>query len=191
MLMRHLIPILVVCLGPLLPVSAQVATIGRGDAVKVTVRSVPEKDMNMLNGVYKVDANGRLIGLPFLQGGITAADLTEGQLAQNITAAYKAAGIYKNPSFTVFVDAPPTARRITVGGQVNRPGNQDYVENMTIFQAFTNAGGAAKFGQKKRVYLLRPGQDKMEYDMDNDAHKTIRLMPNDVVEVDAKKWWEP
>ena len=189
--MRYLTTFLILCLASLLPVSAQVAVIGPGDAVKIAVRGVPEKDMSMLTDIYKVDANGRLVGLPFLQGGINAAGLTEGQLAQNITAAYKAAGIYSNPSFTAIVDAPPQTRRITVGGRVNRPGAQDYVENMTIFQAFTGAGGADKFGQKKRVFLLRPGQDKLTYNMDNDADKTIRLLPNDVVQVDEKKWWEP
>lgn len=189
--MRNLSILLLFCLVCLFPVSAQVATIGPGDAVKVTVRSVPEKDMAMLTGVYKVDANGRLVGLPFLQGGLTAAGLTEGQLAQNITAAYKAAGIYTNPSFTAIVDSPPQARRITVGGRVVRPGPQDYVENMTIFQAFTGAGGADRFGQKKRVFLLRPGQAKQTYNMENDSDKIVRLLPNDVIEVDVKKMWEP
>ncbi|MFM7181462.1 MAG: polysaccharide biosynthesis/export family protein [Verrucomicrobiales bacterium] len=187
----RLLCILLLCLAALSPISAQVATIGAGDAVKVTVRSVPEKDMNMLNGVYKVDANGRLVGLPFLQGGLQAAGLTEGQLAQNMTAAYKNAGIYSNPSFTAIVDAPPQARRITVGGQVGRPGPQDYVENMTIFQAYTAAGGADRFGQKKRVFLLRPGEDKKTYNMEKDADKVVRLLPNDVVEVDNKRVWEP
>jgi protein involved in polysaccharide export with SLBB domain len=183
--------ILFFCLATLFPVSAQVATIGPGDAVKVTVRSVPEKDMAMLNGVYRVDANGRLIGLPFLQGGLQAAGLTEGQLAQNMAAAYKNAGIYSNPSFTAFVDAPPQTRRITVGGRVVRPGPQDYIEGMTMFQAFTGAGGADRFGQKKRVFLLRPGQAKQSYNMEKDDDKSVRLLPNDVIEVDTKKAWEP
>lgn len=189
--MRSLQLILAFLLATLLPVSAQVATIGPGDAVKVTVRSVPEKDMAMLNGVYKVDANGRLVGLPFLQGALQASGLTEGQLAQNITAAYKAAGIYTSPSFTAIVDTPPTARRITVGGRVIRPGPQDYVENMTVFQAFTAAGGADRFGQKKRVFLLRSGQEKQTFNMENDADKVVRLLPNDTLEVDAKRAWEP
>lgn len=188
--MRHL-TILLLFLAALLPASAQVATIGPGDAVKVTVRSVPEKDMAMLTGVYRVDANGRLIGLPFLQGGLQAAGLTEGQLAQNMAAAYKNAGIYSNPSFTAFVDAPQQTRRITVGGRVIRPGTQDYIEGMTIFQAYTGAGGADRFGQKKRVFLMRPGQDKQTYNMEKDPDKVIRLLPNDVIEVDTKKAWEP
>jgi protein involved in polysaccharide export with SLBB domain len=189
--MRVLSLFLFFCLAALFPVSAQVATIGPGDAVKVTVRSVPEKDMSMLTGVYKVDANGRLVGLPFLQGTLQAAGLTEGQLAQNIAAAYKAAGIYTSPSFTAIVDTPPQARRVTVGGRVNRPGPQDYIEGMTIFQAFTGAAGADRFGQKKRVFLTRAGQPKQTYNMDKDEDKAVRLLPNDVIEVDTKKAWEP
>lgn len=182
---------LIFCLAALCPLQAQVATIGPGDAVKVTVRSVPEKDMAMLTGVYKVDANGRLVGLPFLQGALQAAGLTEGQLAQNITAAYKSAGIYTSPSFTAVVDTPPQARRITVGGRVIRPGPQDFVENMTLFQAYTGAGGADRFGQKKRIFLLRPGGVKQTYNIEKDADKVVRLLPNDVIEVDAKRAWEP
>ena len=189
--MRTIQVVLLLCLAALTPLHAQVATIGPGDAVKVTVRSVPEKDMAMLSGVYKVDANGRLVGLPFLEGALQAAGLTEGQLAQNITAAYKAAEIYSSPSFTAIVDTPLQARRITVGGKVLRPGPQDFVENMTIFQAYTGAGGADRFGSKKRVFLMRPGQPKQTYSMENDEDKVVRLLPNDVIEVDNKRAWEP
>jgi hypothetical protein len=62
---------------------------------------------------------------------------------------------------------------------------------MTIFQAYTGAGGADKFGQKKRVFLLRPGQARQTYNMDKDADKEVRLLPNDVIEVDNKGAFEP
>jgi protein involved in polysaccharide export with SLBB domain len=169
---------------------AQVPKVGPGDAVKVTVRGVPDTESTMVNGVYKVDANGLLVGLPYLEGSLQAAGLTEGQLSQNITAAYKMADIYTKASFTAIVDSPPMARQITVGGRAIRQGPQNYFENMTIYDAFTAAGGADKFGQRKRVFLLRPGEPKQEYNMDNDEHKTVRLLPNDTIVVDPKKAWE-
>ncbi len=169
---------------------AQVPKVGPGDAVKVTVRGVPDSESQMINGVYKVDANGLLVGLPYLEGAIQAATLTEGQLSQNIAAAYKNADIYTKASFTAIVDSPPMARQITVGGRATRQGPQNYYDNMTIYDAFTAASGADKFGQRKRVFLLRAGEEKKVYNMDNDEHKGTRLLPNDTIVVDPKKPWE-
>ena len=170
---------------------AQVAKIGVGDAVKLSVRGVPDQQSVMLNGVYKVDQSGLLVGLPFLERNIQAAGLTEGQLSQLIAYAYREADIYTRATFTAMVDAPPENRRIMVAGKAARQGPLNYVANMTIFDAFSTAGGADKFGQKKRVYLLREGQRKGPYNMENDADKQVLLLPNDTIEVDTKKWNEP
>lgn len=175
----------------LMPAVSQVAKIGPGDAVKLTVRGVPDAESQMVSGVYKVDAAGRLVGLPYLEGSIQAEGLTEGQLSQNIAAAYKAADVYTKASFTAIVDTPLQARKITVGGDVIRPGAQDYHDNMTVFDAFSAAGGAGRFGQRKRVYLSRPGEEKRLLNMELDTDKTVRLLPNDTVEVDRKKAFEP
>ena len=171
--------------------TAQVAKIGPGDAVKLTVRGVPDAESQMINGIYEVDASGLLVGLPYIEGALQAAGLTEGQLSQNIAAAYKSADIYTKASFTAIVDTPLQARKITVGGKVARQGPLDYYDNMTIFDAFTAAGGADRFGQRKRVFLLRAGQPRVAYNMDDDEDKSIRLLPNDTIVVDTKRAWEP
>ena len=170
---------------------AQVAKIGPGDAVKLTVRGVPDTESQMVSGMYKVDQSGQLVGLPYLEGSIQAAGLTEGQLSQNIASAYRSADIYTEASFTAIVDTPLQARKITVGGKVARQGPLDYYDNMTIFDAFSAAGGADRFGQKKRVFLIRSGEAKKTYNMDRDEDKKVRLLPNDTIVVDQKGAFEP
>lgn len=173
------------------PAFSQVAKIGPGDAVKITVRGVPDPESQMVSGTYKVDASGRLVGLPYLEGSIQAEGLTEGQLSQNIAAAYKAADVYLNASFTAIVDTPLNSRKITVGGEAARQGPQDYHDNMTVFDAFSAAGGAGKFGQRKRVFLSRPGAEKRKLNMDVDADRDVRLLPNDTLVIDKKGAFEP
>jgi len=171
---------------------AQVPTIRPGDAVTITVRGVPDQESGNISGVYKVDADGVLVGLPYLdQGSIRAAGLTEGQLAARIVAAYKNAKIYKQPTITALVDRPDQVRQITVGGEVNKQGRQPYSENMTIYDAVTNAGGAARFGTLRRVFLTREGQRTVFDLARNLEDRGIVLLPGDTVDVDKKGPFEP
>jgi len=171
---------------------AQVPTIRAGDAVTITVRGVPDRESENISGVYKVDADGKLIGLPYLdQGAITAVGLTEGQLANRIVNAYISAQIYRNPTITALVDRPDQVRQITVGGEVNQQGRQAYSENMTIYDAITNAGGAGRFGSMRRVFLTREGQ-RTVFDLERNLEdRGVVLLPGDTVDIDKKRWNEP
>ena len=184
----------------LLPDTAQAqaqnaARIREGDAVTITIRGVPDRESKEINGVYKVDQNGLLVGLPYLEshGQITAAGLTEGQLGGNIAAAYKSADIFTKAAVTAIVDQPNAraTRRVTVGGRVARPGPVDWNEGMAAFDAFTSAGGADRFGQKKRVFLTREGTERRTLNMDKPEDQAFKLLPGDTLEVDGKKPWEP
>jgi protein involved in polysaccharide export with SLBB domain len=181
-------PALVIAAGIVLagPVSAQIAKIRPGDGVTLSIRGVPDKEAQMISGVYKVDQNGILVGLPYLEDRrIHAGGLTEGELSRNIAQAYRDADIYKKATFTAIVDQPKvlSSRRVTVGGEAVRPGPVEYNEGMNAFDAFTAAGGADRFGTSRRVFLLRDGT-KRTLDMSNDRDKMVPLLPGDTLDVD-------
>ena len=173
---------------------AQVAArIREGDAVTITIRGVPDRESKEINGVYKVDQNGQLVGLPYLEHSISAAGTTEGQLANSIASAYKSADIFTKAAVTAIVDQPNAraTRRVTVGGKVVSPGPVDWWEGMTAFDAYSAARGAERFGSKKRVFLTREGQERRTLNMEKPEDQAFKVLPGDQLEVDGKKAWEP
>lgn len=173
-------------------VSAQAATLREGDMVQLAIRGVPDTESIAISGPYRIDQNGRLVGLPYLDpNGLPAVGLTEGQLATRIANAYRDAEIFTKATVTILVDRQMVSRRVTVGGQVTRPGPVEYFEGMTAFDAYTEAGGAARFGQIRRVFLFRDGQEGRTLDMTNNDDKRVRLLPGDTLEIDRKTWREP
>lgn len=191
--MNRLFPILLVALLVSFAeeASAQVARIRDGDAVLLTIRGVPDRESQMINGKYKVDQNGILVGLPYLDGRlIRATGQTEGELSNTIAEAYRNAEIYTKATITAIVDSPVLQRKITIGGEVGKPGQQAYYDGIRLFDAYTSAGGATKFGQEKRVFVIREGK-KMTFNLKEDADRTFRLMPGDTIEVDKKGAFEP
>jgi len=172
--------------------TAQAAVLREGDMVQLSIRGVPDSESAAISGNYRIDQGGRLVGLPHLEaGGVQAAGLTEGQLAQRIASYYREAEIFTKATVTILVDRPEIARRVTVGGRVNRQGAVNYFEGMTAFDAFTEAGGADRFGQIKRVIIIRDGRQGRSLDLTKNEDKQFRLLPGDTLEVDRKKAWEP
>lgn len=180
-------------LGLLAPLSASAqAVLREGDMVQLSIRGVPDAESQNISGQYRIDQNGRLVGLPHLaQAGVSAAGLTEGQLATRIAQAYRDAEIFTRATVSVLVDKPAVARRITVGGHATRPGPVEYYEGMTAFDAFSAVGGAARFGQIRRVFLHRDGREPVTLDLTRNEDKAVRLLPGDRLEVDRKGIWEP
>lgn len=173
------------------PAISQVVKIGPGDAIKLIVRGAPDVEAKIFGGLYKVDAAGRLVGLPMLKHNLQAGGLTEEELSRDITNAYKVAEIYKKATFTAMVDTPLQVRRVTVIGQAMRQGALNYIDDMTAFDAYSAAGGADRFGQPKRVFLIRPGAKKQGLNMTVNADRIVRLLPGDTLEVGRKSAFEP
>lgn len=176
-----------------LPLQAQVATIQAGDSVELILRGVPASDAQLINGVYVVDRSGRLIGLPFLDNRkIEAVGLSEGELAEKLSAIYQDAQIYTNATFSARLDGDgQVGRTVTLGGEVEKPGQFQYRQGMTIFDAVMAAGGNNKFGSLKRVSIIRDGDTIGVCDLRNDEGKRVKLLPNDTVIVDKKSFIEP
>lgn len=169
---------------------AQTPTVRAGDAVTVTIRGVPDQESARVSGVYKVDQNGELVGLPYLDGyRINAVGLTEGQLSKKIAGAYRDAQVYTKATITALVDQPEMQRTVTLGGKITQPGPVPFREGMTIYEAVMAAGGPTRFGSLKKVSLFRKGE-KSNYNIEKDENKTVTLLPGDTILINDKGAFE-
>ena len=98
------------------------------------VRVYAESD---LSGTYRVASDGT-IDFP-LAGRIAVAGLGSSDVQQEIVNRLKT-GYLKNPQVTLMVKEW-NSRKISVLGQVQRPGAVSYFPNMTIVDAIASAGG--------------------------------------------------
>ena len=134
-----------------LAMAVEDTTLGPGDIFSVTVFG--EKD---LSGKFLVSAEGTidypLIGTVKVQG-ITPPDV--GALIKKKLAA----GFLKNPHVSIFVD-DYNSKKISVFGQVRKPGTFNYVNNMSIIEAITLAGGFTAMASKNKITVTRVTKGK-------------------------------
>jgi polysaccharide export outer membrane protein len=121
-------------------------TLGPGDIFTVTVFG--EKD---LSGKYRVSAAGK-IDYPFV-GSVFVSGLTPPKIAKLLKAKL-AQGYLKNPHVSVFVDSY-NSKKISVFGQVRKPGTFTYMDNMSIIEAITLAGGFTPIASKNKISVTR------------------------------------
>jgi protein involved in polysaccharide export with SLBB domain len=157
-----------------------------GDGIQVTLRGVEEAEQKSVNGTYRVGDSGQ-VRLPLLDRLVTARGLTPEQFARAAEAAYRAEGIYTKPAIevealAVIKDGQQSV--VSVGGQVQRAGESAFRKGMTVIQAIDAAGGRNAFGGRN-VLLIRGGR---QYCIDflNLKHKSIRLLPDDSLQVEQK-----
>ncbi len=131
--------------SPPLPVVSD-TTLGPGDVFAVEVFG--EKD---LSGRYRVSAKGT-IDYP-LVGSIHVEGLTPPGVSTLIRDRL-ASGYLKNPSVSVFVEAY-NSKKVSVFGQVRKPGTFNYVANMSIVEAITLAGGFTPIAAKNKISVTR------------------------------------
>jgi polysaccharide export outer membrane protein len=104
-----------------------------------------------LSGTYAVDENG-ILDFPLI-GSVAALGLSPTQLAAVISS--RLAGEYVlNPVVTVNpVNAtPPT---VSIGGQVNEPGNYPMAHATTLLRAINTAGGLGEYARGNDVLVFR------------------------------------
>lgn len=181
---------LLLFISSLVSVSAQ--AIKSGDPLRIAIRGVPAEEQALVSGPYTVAPNGT-IRMPMLKSPISARGISAAALGVRIEQAYKSAGIYTTPAFSVINERAANERvreeqrLVTVGGEVVRSGPVEFIKGMTLFQAVETAGGATPFGSIKRVKLLRKGKQAV-YDLRNDKNKAIPVYPNDTIVVPQKTW---
>ena len=139
---------------------------------------------NMLS--YLVDENGN-IHFPFA-GDIKVKDLT---LAEACVAVQKSLSDYiSNTSVIVkFID-----NKITVLGEVQRTGVYNFTDDkVNIYQAIALAGGLTRYGDHKKIVLVRQEDKEVKHyvlDVSNSkiaGNDKFYLLPNDIIIVEPLK----
>jgi polysaccharide export outer membrane protein len=143
-----------------------------GDKVKVIVYG--EDD---LSGEFDVDGSG-FVRLPLI-GQVRAAGLTLKDFEAAIEAKL-ATGYLVNPKVSVAVS---NYRPFTILGEVNKPGEYPYENDMTVLNAVALGGGYTYRADKDNVYVRRKGS---ESEVKMPADDRTPIYPGDTVRVDER-----
>jgi len=139
--------------------------------------------VDSLDRTVQVDAAGN-ISLPLI-GNIKAAGKTVRELEQEIEAAY-GRDYLQSPDVTIFVKES-VGQRITIDGEVARPGLHPVSSTATLLDAIALAGGFREVADPSRVYVYRNyGDQKLvaNYDVDQirkGARANPRIYGGDVI----------
>lgn len=164
--------------------------IGVGDSLSVNVWRNPEMSLSV-----PVRPDGK-ISMPLI-GDIMAADLTTGQLSQNITNSLTT--YIKNPQVTVIVANPSSSdfqRRVRITGAVENPQSIPYREGMTVLDLVLLAGGPNQFASANKAKLYRKVNNELKVypiklgDLidDGDVETNYTLQPSDIVTVPERNF---
>ena len=95
-------------------------------------------------------------------------------------------GYLKDPNVSVFVESYQS-KKISVFGQVTRPGTFNYMNNMSIVEAITLAGGFTPIASKNDITVTRVEQGKSQrftvpvQEIGEGKSSNYLLRPGDVV----------
>lgn len=170
-------------------VSAPAAVLPAEDRVGVDdvfeVRVFGEQD---LSGTYRVSADGT-IDFP-LAGRLHVAGLRSEEIQETIVTKLKS-GYLKDPQVSVMIKTW-NSRKVSVLGQVTRPGSVDYFPNMTLVDAIALAGGFTPIAAKNTVNVRREVGGKVETmmypvaDISEGRSPNVTILPGDVIVVEER-----
>lgn len=158
------------------PVTEGGYTLGPGDKLRLTIFG--ETD---LSGEYQLDGNGN-IRIP-LAGMVHAAGNTPQSLEAVIYNAL-VPNYLRNPRINVEI---LIYRPVYVLGQVQKPGQYAYVNDMTMLNAIGLAGGYTPQARESVVYLRHEGESK---EQPVDTTMPLLIRPGDTVRVDTTLFWD-
>jgi protein involved in polysaccharide export with SLBB domain len=130
-----------------LPPPVEKSTVGPGDVF--TMEVVGEKE---LPREYMVASDGS-VDLPYLQT-VPVAGLEPQEIARLVRKLLIEKQILTDPSVVVQVK-DYNSRRVTIMGQVSKPGIFPYTTGLTLIQALSQAGGLTGIANQDRVNLTR------------------------------------
>jgi protein involved in polysaccharide export with SLBB domain len=130
-----------------LPPPTEKSTVGSGDVFIMEV--VGEKD---LPREYQVASDGS-VELPYLHT-VAVAGLEPQEIARLVRKLLIEKGILSDPSVVVQIKEY-NSRRVTILGQVAKPGTFPYTPGLTLIQALSQAGGLTGIANLDRVNLTR------------------------------------
>jgi polysaccharide export outer membrane protein len=141
-----------------------------------------------LSGTFRVATDGS-IDYP-LAGRLQVSGLRTGQIQQLLVTKLKGPFL-KDPQVVVTVK-DRNSQKISVLGQVTKPGQVSYYPNMTIVDAIANAGGFTGIAAKNSVNLRREVAGKIETkvfpvaDISEGRSPNVTVLPGDVLVVDER-----
>jgi polysaccharide export outer membrane protein len=141
-----------------------------------------------LTGTFRVATDGT-IDYP-LAGRVMVAGLRTGEIQRLLVDRLKDKYL-KDPQVVVTVKER-NSQKISVLGQVSRPGQVPYYPNMTIVDAIASAGGFTGIAAKNSVNLRREAGGKIEThtyrvaDISEGRSPNVMVLPGDVLVVDER-----
>ena len=131
-----------------LPPATPSTTLGPSDLFEVTV--VGEKD---LPKEYRVQPDCS-IDFPYVDRVTDVCGLEPQQLVDKLKATLKEKGILTNPQVTLVVKQY-ASKKISVIGQVNKPGSLPWSDGLRMFDVISQSGGFTSIADSKNVVLTR------------------------------------
>ncbi len=130
-----------------LPVPVESTAVGPGDVFKMEI--VGEKE---LPTEYQIASDGS-VDLPYINR-LQVQGLEPQQIAQRVRERLIAEKILTSPDVIVSV-AVYNSKRITILGQVQKPGSFPHQSGLTLMQALSLAGGFNGIANQDKVVLTR------------------------------------
>jgi polysaccharide export outer membrane protein len=157
--------------------------LGIDDVFEIRVFAEPD-----LSGTYRISADGT-VDYPFV-GRISIIGMRSGDVQELITTKLKD-GYLKNPQVSLMVKEW-NSRKVSVIGQVQKPGSVAYFQNMTIVDAIAAAGGFTAIASKNSVTLRREAKGSVESknlrvaDISEGKAPNVVLRPGDILVVEER-----
>ena len=157
--------------------------LGIDDVFEVRVLGEPE-----LSGPYRIAADGT-VDYPFI-GRVAVVGMRSGDV-QELIAAKLADGYIKKPQVSLMVKEW-NSRKVSVIGQVQKPGSVIYFTNMTIVDAIAAAGGFTGIASKNSVNLRRESKGSVQSknypvaDISEGRAPNVVLLPGDILVVEER-----
>lgn len=126
-----------------------------------------------------------MITLPLIND-VQAAGLTPDQLRTELTD--RAARFIQEPNVSIVVKAI-NSRRVSIAGNVGKPGEYPLLSRMTVLQLIAQAGGLQEFAKEKDILIVRAENGKQQSFKFNykdvsrgrNLQQNIELKPGDVI----------
>jgi polysaccharide export outer membrane protein len=169
--------------APVAEASAPADRVGIDDTFDVRVYGEAE-----LSGTFRVATDGT-VDYP-LAGRISIVGLRTGEIQQLLVARLKDRYL-KDPQVVVTIK-DRNSQKISVLGQVAKPGQVSYYPNMTIVDAIANAGGFTGIAAKNSVNLRREVGGNIQNtiyrvaDISEGRSPNVMVLPGDVLVVDER-----
>lgn len=154
-----------------------------GDSLNVTVLGHAELSVQG----QSIRPDGRL-SLPLVPE-IEAGGRTVSELSAALAKAYRP---YVTSPQVIVSLAKLRPLRVTVLGQVQRPGTFDFEEAPNLLDALARAGGLTDRAERQAIHVMSPGMEARRYDLDrllSGKEQLPRVSEGTVIEV--RETWGP